>query len=141
MKRSLLISIILTTLMALVSAFAIGPVQADVNLRISIPGAEAYTFQESPRWVVVPGTRVYAIQNDVRPDFDVFRYGSYYYVYRGGNWYRARTWNGRYAVVQDRALPAQFDVVPRQHWRAYPPGWEKRAMKHAVKGKRGGKKY
>jgi hypothetical protein len=124
MKRSLLISIVLTTLMALVSAFAIGPVQAaDVNLRISIPGSEAYVFQESPRWVVVPGTRVYAIEG-VGPDFDVFRYGSYYYVYRGGNWYRARTWNGRYVLVQERTLPAQFNVVPRQHWRAYPPGWE-----------------
>lgn len=141
MKRSLLLSIVLTVLMALASALAIGPAAAvEANLRIVVPGATAYTFTEAPRWVVIPGTRVYAIQGTSRPDFDVFRHGSYYYVYRGGNWYRAKRWNGRYQPVRDRYLPTQFNVVSREHWRAYPPGWEKRAAKGKAKPKGQAKK-
>ncbi|MEO6461847.1 MAG: hypothetical protein ABIP29_02115 [Candidatus Eisenbacteria bacterium] len=136
MKRSLLLSIVLTALMALASALAIGPAAAvEANLRIAVPGATAYTFNQAPTWSVIPGTRVYAIQGTSRPDFDVFRHGSYYYAYRGGNWYRAKSWNGQYRPVQDRYLPAQFNVVSREHWRAYPPGWEKRAAKVKVKTK------
>ena len=141
MKARILWSIALTALMALASAFAIGPVAADTNLRIVVPGATVYTFQEAPRWTVIPGTRVFAIQSDVRPDFDLFRHGSYYYAYRGGNWYRARSWNGRYVLVQERYLPAQFNQVPRSHWRAYPPGWEKRAEKKAAKNQRKNNRY
>ncbi len=134
MRRSLLVSIALTVLMALASAFAIGPVAAvEANLRIVVPGATVYTFNETPRWVAIPGTRVYAIQGDARLDYDVFRYGSYHYAYRSGTWYRAKTWNGRYLPVQERYLPVQFNAVSRDHWRAYPPGWEKRAAKHAAK--------
>ena len=48
MKRSLLLSIILTVLMALASALAIGPAAAvEANLRIVVPGATAYTFTEA----------------------------------------------------------------------------------------------
>ena len=142
MRRSLLLSVVITVLMALASAFFIGPVSANTSLRIVLPGATApaYTFQSAPRWVVVPGTNVYAIRSDAGPDFDVFRYGSYAYVYRGGTWYRAKTWNGRYAAVQESYLPAQFDVIAREHWRTYPPGWERRAEAHAKnKGKSKGK--
>jgi hypothetical protein len=137
MTRSLLMSIALTVLLALASAFFMGPVSAaDVNLRIALPGAPAYTFQESPKWVVVPGTGVYAIAGTVRPQFDVFRHGSYTYAYRGGTWYRARTWNGRYVAVQERYLPEQFQTIPAERWRSYPPGWDRREAAHAKnKGK------
>ena len=131
MTRSLVMSIVLTILLAVASAFVIAPAFAASSLSITIPGAPVFTFQDSPRWVAVPGTQVYTIQGDVRPDYDVFRHGSYTYVYRGGTWYRAKSWNGRYAVVQDRYLPAQLNVVPRERWRAYPPGWEQRAEAHA----------
>ena len=128
MRRSLLLSVGLTVLMALLSAFALAPAfAADVNLRISIPGSDPYAFAESPRWIAIPGTRVYMIEGSARPTFDVFRHGSYVYAYRGGTWYRAKTWNGRYSAVEERYLPAQFNTIPRERWRAYPPGWEKKA--------------
>ena len=137
-RRGLVLSIVLTALMALASAFMIGPVAAETKLQIVLPGASApaYRFQEAPRWVLVPGTRVYAIQRGSGPAFDVFRFGSYAYVYRGGTWYRARTWNGRYLPLEQRYLPAQFDVIAREHWRSYPPGWERRAE---ARGKAKGK--
>ena len=138
MTRSLLMSLLLTVLLAVASAFFIAPAFADVNLRIVLPGAPVYEFQATPRWVVVPGTGVYTIAGTVRPDYDVFRHGSYTYVYRGGTWYRARTWNGRYVVVQERYLPAQFQTIPRERWRAYPPGWTHRVEAKA-KGKARGK--
>lgn len=137
MTRSLLMSIALTVLLALASAFFMGPVTAaDVSLRIALPGAPVTTFAESPRWVVVPGTGVYTIAGDVRPDYDVFRHGSYTYAYRGGTWYRAKNWNGRYVAVQERYLPVQFQTIPAERWRSYPPGWDHREAAQAKnKGK------
>src|SRR5262245_25140071 len=39
-----------------------------------------------PAYVEVPGTTVYIVQNS---SYDVFRYGSFFYVSSGGYWYRA----------------------------------------------------
>ena len=142
MKRALLLSLVLSTLLAMVSAFAVDQARAATNLSIVLPGAPAYTVTENPRWVAVPGTRVYRIDSNAGPDFDVFRQGSYYYAYRGNTWYRARTWNGRYVAVNERYVPAAFNTVSREHWRSYPPGWEKRAMKrHAKQAKQSKHRY
>jgi hypothetical protein len=94
----------------------------DARLRVSIPGAEI-AFRTTPRWVEVPGTRVYVIHDDMRPRQDFFRHGKYYYVFDRGRWYRANRWNGRYVVVRERDLPRPFWQVPRNHWRSYPRGW------------------
>jgi hypothetical protein len=142
MKRALLVSILLSVALAAASAFAVDrALAADVNLRLVVPGASPYVFVEEPRWVAVPGTRIYTIDGNARPDYDIFRHGSYFYVYRAGKWYRARTWNGRYVAVAERSVPVQFNSLPRERWRAYPPGWEKRAMKanSNAKGKKAGK--
>jgi len=77
-----------------------------------------------PRWESVPGTRVSIIREDERPDFDTFRYGNTYYVYDGGNWYRASRLNDRFTVIDARDVPEDLSRVPRDRWHNYPSTWE-----------------
>lgn len=98
-----------------------------VTYRVDVPGGTVMKFDNSPRWVAVPGTRVYMVKQDMRPDHDYFKYGNRYYVYSNGQWYRASRWNGRYVAVDERQLPAQFYKVPQTEWRTYPNGWSERA--------------
>ncbi len=94
----------------------------DARVRVSIPGGEI-AFRTTPRWVVVPGTQVYVVREDMRPRQDFFRYKGWYYVYDHGNWYRSHRWNGRYVFVRQRDVPRQFWSVPRTRWRN---GWNDR---------------
>lgn len=85
-------------------------------------------FGSRPHWVPVEGTRVQAIRQGDRTDYDMFRYGRYFYAYNHANdqWYRSRTWRGRFVWVDSRYLPSELRRVPRQHWRNYPASWEDR---------------
>jgi hypothetical protein len=120
-KRSVLTALLAGTMVVGATAPAANAA-VDVGLRVSVPGAEI-AFRTTPRWVEVPGTRVYRVRDDMRPRQDFFRYDNHYYVYSHGSWYRANRWNGRYVVVRERDLPRNFRQVPRNHWRAYPGNW------------------
>jgi hypothetical protein len=85
-------------------------------------------FGTAPHWEAVRGTRVRVIRQGDRTDYDMFRYGRYYYAYNHDNdqWYRGRNWRGRFMLIDERSLPAELRRVPRQHWRNYPSSWEDR---------------
>ncbi len=91
------------------------------------PAPPVIAFRRSPRWVTVPGTRVYVVNRNERPGYDIFRYGSTYYIYDNGWWYRSNRWNGRFVAIDERMVPTAFYDVPRAEWRSYPSGWENRA--------------
>lgn len=109
----------------------------DALLRVTIPGAQL-DFRTTPRWVAVPGTRVYVVRDDMRPRQDFFRFDDRYYVYDDGTWYRSNRWNGRYVVVKAHQLPPQFRQVPHRHWRAYPADWrhDRRDARHDLRDER-----
>lgn len=94
--------------------------------RVTVPGGTQLDFRSRPMWITVPGTQVYVVRDDMRPNRDFFRYKNRYYVYSNGTWYRSNQWDGRYVAVKERNLPAQFRQVPQEHWRAYPVGWQNR---------------
>ncbi|HET6923069.1 MAG TPA: hypothetical protein VFI16_07975 [Anaeromyxobacteraceae bacterium] len=54
--------------------------------------------------------------------YDMFRYGSGWYLYSGGYWYRAPSYRGPFAVVDVRYVPRQVMEVPRRHWKHHPHG-------------------
>lgn len=81
------------------------------------------TFGSTPRWRAIPGTTVWEIRGDQRPDYDMFRCGRNYYVYDNNRWYRSRRDRGEFMWIEDRYLPSQFTRVPREHWRNYPTAW------------------
>lgn len=117
-----------TLLAALVAGtMSYGAAQAATSYQVTVPGGVSFSFQKQPTWVSVPEAQgVYVVRDDLRPTTDYFRYQNSYYVYSGGSWYRANTWNGRYVSVAPTSVPRAFYNVKHERWRAYPPGWQKK---------------
>jgi hypothetical protein len=89
-----------------------------INLRIGDPyRGPRVIFEDEPDVVIVPGTRVYYVRDH---DYDLYRYGSYWYYNYDGGWYRSRRYNGPFTYVGYRAVPRPVAYVPvryRRHWR------------------------
>lgn len=96
------------------------------------PAPPRVLFSTNPHWVAVPGTRVYRVRDDDRPSYDMMRYGSRYYIYDQGYWYRSTRWNGPFVTIQERSVPTVFYDVPSDHWRRYPPGWSNPKNPHST---------
>ena len=90
---------------------------ADVHISIGIPAPPAVVFHSEPEVVVVPHSRVYYVPSAT--DYDMYRYGGYWYVNRDGYWYRSTAYNGPFTTVEYRRLPHQIVAVPR-HYRHHP---------------------
>ena len=58
----------------------------------------------------IRGTKIYWYAG---PGYDIYFVGGYYYLYRGGMWYRSASWRGPWVHV--RYLPRVFLTVPRTH--------------------------
>jgi hypothetical protein len=98
--------------------------ETHVNVSIGIgnaPPPPVVVVREQPHVVLVPGNAVYVVHDD-RWDYDCFRYGVYWYAYRGGFWYRARGWRGPYVAVVASRVPRAIMTVPVRHWRHHPHG-------------------
>jgi hypothetical protein len=74
---------------------------------------------EEPVLVVVPGTPVYVVENS---SYDMFRYGSFWYLSSGTTWYRASAPSGPYVAVEVRRVPKPVLTVPARHWKKHPHG-------------------
>jgi len=81
------------------------------------------SFGTAPRWSGISGTRVEGIYGADHPSYDVFRYGGTYYAYNNSHWYTSTTESGRFAMMDDHAVPVELTQVPRENWRNYPPAW------------------
>ena len=106
------------------------------------PPPPAIVFQREPRVVVVPGSTVYVLEDDC--DYDVFRYGVFWYVLNDSYWYRARTHRGPFVAVSARYVPSAISNVPAKYWRhphGGPPGQIKKQRRNdyvvAREGRRG----
>jgi hypothetical protein len=92
-----------------------------INLRVGDPyRGPRLVFQSEPTVVLVPGSRVYYVRDY---DYDVYRYGSYWYYNYDGGWYRARRYGGPYAYIGYQSVPHSVAYVPvkyRRHWRESP---------------------
>ncbi len=88
-----------------------------INLRLGDPyHGPRLEFSTEPDIVVVPGTRVYYVRDC---DYDIYRYGSYWYYNYDGGWYRSSRYNGQFRYVGPRAVPRSVAYVPvryRRHW-------------------------
>ena len=84
------------------------------------PPAPVVVVREEPRVVLVPGSTVYVVENDV--PYDMFRYGVFWYVYNDGYWYRARGYRGPFRAIEVRYVPRAIVTVPAKHWRHHPHG-------------------
>lgn len=97
------------------------PAQARTSVSIGLHFGDRYDGPE-PYWrgapdvVVVPGTEVYYVENS---DYDIYRYGRFWYYNADGGWYRSRSYRGPWIYVGYESVPRQIAYVPmsyRRHW-------------------------
>ena len=158
MKRSsaLLFGLALAVALGLTFAPAQAGTSLSVNLRIGDPYPRGeLVFRDEPDVVIVPNTRVYYIRNS---DYDLFRYGRYWYLCDDGIWFRARKARGPFKHISFTSVPRAVVYVPEKHWhhwrghsgRGYARGHNRDNRPEAVvvkerrsereTGKRGGKR-
>ena len=89
------------------------------NIGISNSPPPRFVYRSQPSLYMVPNTGVYVVE-DGYGDMDLFRYGSFYYAYDNGYWYRANSYRGPFRAVDVRYVPTQVFYVPSNHWRHYP---------------------
>jgi len=99
--------------------------QLDIS---SAPPPPRVVFVQEPEIVVVPGTRVYVV-SDPAVGYDMFRYGSYWYVSYEGYWYRSSSYGGRYTVISVRSVPQAIVTLPPERWKHHPHGGPPGQMK------------
>lgn len=73
-------------------------------------------FYDTPNMVRIPGTRV---SHAMDSDFDVYRYGNYWYMNYNGDWYRASSHRGPWIFVGYRTVPREVYTVPAQYRRRW----------------------
>jgi hypothetical protein len=114
-----------TACLGLILAMGVAPsAQARTSISVGLNFGDRYDgpdlyWRGSPAVAVIPGTQVYYVQNY---DYDVYRYGRYWYYNTGNAWYRSRSYRGPWIYVGYRSVPAQFSYIPtryRHHWRTF----------------------
>jgi len=126
MRNRLLWSLFAVLVMAPSGAWAGTSIGWSVTIG-NAPPPPTIVFQREPRLIVVPGSTVYVLEDDC--DYDVFRYGVFWYVFNDGYWYRARTYRGPFSSVHARYVPSAISNVPAKYWRRHPHGGPPGQMK------------
>ena len=98
--------------------------QTYVGFQIGIsnaPPPPRTVFVTAPPCEGIPGSPVYVVEQPGL-SYDCFVYGSRYYMYNDGFWYRSATYRGPFRVVDVRYVPRPILVVPEGHWKHHPHG-------------------
>lgn len=91
--------------------FAVGTSYAPYPPRIYL--------DHSPRMMLVGGVYV---ADDPYLDYDMFQYGSRWYLYANDYWYTSSRYDGPYRAVDVRYVPHEVIAVPAGEWRDHPRG-------------------
>jgi len=124
---------ILTTLaLALaLSGLSITQAQAhvDVQVGIGIPAPPVVRFEAEPPVEIVPQTQVYYAPE---PDYDLYRYGGWWYVNSNGYWYRSHSYNGPFGPVVYESVPHAIIAIPGSyhHHPIHPANWHRGSEHH-----------
>ena len=101
------------------------PVRAGIDVRINIgnaPPPPRMIFQARPHERFYRGEGVYVVDDPGMGDYDCFRYGGFYWMFRDGYWYRSTSWRSRFVVIEPRYVPAVFYRMPATRWKHRPSG-------------------
>jgi hypothetical protein len=132
--RVLVLIALLGALLILGGTKAVAKVNVNINL-----GPPPVVVAEPPAVVMIPRSEVYFVPD---PHVDIFFYSGYWWSPRGDRWYRARAYNGPWATVEPRYVPAPVHRVPRNYRVVYereqhiPYGQWKKQGKHYEKEER-----
>jgi hypothetical protein len=100
--------------LALSAGNAQAGVSADVNIHLGSRPAPVVVFEREPDVVLVPRTSVYFVAG---LDYDLYRYGRYWYINDSGYWYRARNYRGPFAMVRFESVPRTIVRLPARYHR------------------------
>jgi len=100
-----------------VTSMASTRVGVSINIGDPYRGA-ALRFRSEPDVILVPETRVYYVRNY---DYDVYRYGRYWYFIDDGRWYRARTYRGPFLYIHQTSVPRAIVQVPPRYKKRWGP--------------------
>ena len=115
---------ILVACLALLLGNGVQTTKASAAVAVSLQIGDPYrgprlAFVQQPDIVVIPGTRVYYVEDT---SYDLYRYGPYWYYYYDGGWYRSRDYDGPFYFISYQTIPGPIRYVPvqyRHHWRSY----------------------
>jgi hypothetical protein len=114
--------LLIASVVTCISCAANGPAYLGFELDLrTAPPPPRVELADDPQLVVVEDSDVYVVSN-AGPDYDMFRYGSSWYVCYDRYWYRARSYGGPYFVVDVRSVPREVVSVPPGHWKHHPHG-------------------
>src|SRR5215471_5746321 len=127
MRLRILTLFVAVALAGIVSGTLAPAARAGVMLNVGVnvggpPPPPAYVFDSEPEVILVPSTRVYYVPQS---DFDLYRYGRYWYINREGWWYRSAGYRGPFGYIGYDRVPASILRVPPKYHRhpfAVPPG-------------------
>src|SRR5438128_419410 len=76
---------------------------------MNAPPAPVVLARAEPHLIIVPYTRIYKVKDStLHLDGDMFLFAGYWYIFRSGFWYQARTLRGPYRVVDARQVPREI---------------------------------
>lgn len=130
MRKPLAVLALITPL--LVSPLGTARADVDVHINLGVPPPPVVVYEQEPKVVLVPRSRVYYAPS---PDYDLFRYGNEWYVNRDGYWYSSRSYRGPFVSVRYEQVPRAIVLAPPKYHR-YPV-----RPRHSNDGHRGGKKH
>ena len=112
LKRILMTGALACALVASAGPTNVQAQTADVTLRFGNP--QTFWVEGEPVLNVVPNTDVYYVTGT---DYDMYRFGNYYYINNGYSWYRSTVVGGPYVQVSAPKVPQQITVVPTTYRR------------------------
>jgi hypothetical protein len=71
------------------------------------------TFMVEPRMHRISGTSVYYSKDT--SGFDLYRYQGDYYVVDNGVWFRAGSWRGPFAAINESSIPSEITTIPSRY--------------------------
>ncbi len=84
-------------------------------------------YRKRPKMQRESGLNVTRLNDD--PGYDMFQYGSWYYINSSGYWYRSKSYRGPFRVVDVKEVPVQVFNVPPEKWHHHPLGGPPGQMK------------
>jgi len=129
MRRISAVSIAAVSLVVALSASACAPGyysrgSSSTHMGFSVgvsnaPPPPRLYFRSEPRFrmTISSGVRVVEAPDT---DCDLFYYSGTYFMYSSGYWYRSRSYDGNYTLIEVRRVPRAVLDVPERHWRHHP---------------------
>ena len=103
---------------ALLFAAVAAPAAAGVNVNLNI-GPPAVVVAGPPEVVAVPQSMVYFAPG---VSVELLFYDGYWWTPKEGRWFRSRAYNGPWAIVGPRGVPAEIVRLPRDYRTVYVHG-------------------